>query len=137
MRMSLILGGILALVVGGALYVRLAPSDPAIWHVLPDVTDNETGVGEAKRRVAGDADTLVALDAIARATPRTRVLAGDLASGHITYVTRSLVLGFPDYTSVAVTPEGIALWARLRFGRSDFGVNAARLDSWLRQLAEK
>ena len=51
---------------------------------------------------------LAAIDAAARATPRTRVLAGSVEAGMITYVTRSRLWAFPDYTTVAVAPAGAA-----------------------------
>jgi len=125
---------ILVILAGFAAYVRLAPSDPTAWHVVPDVTGDETGAGEAKRLIAGDQVRLAALHDIALATPRTEVLAGDVASGHVTYVTRSALWGFPDYTTVHLREDGIALWGRLRFGQSDMGVNAARLDDWIARL---
>jgi hypothetical protein len=122
--------------------IRLAPSDPARWHVaLPaGIADNlaEAEVraltGAAVLRVPGGAETLAALDAIAVAAPRTERLAGSPDAGRITWITRSLVFGFPDYTTAEIGPDGVTLWARLRFGRSDMGVNAARLGDWLSRL---
>ncbi|KPP87322.1 MAG: Protein of unknown function (DUF1499) [Rhodobacteraceae bacterium HLUCCA08] len=131
-----------------AAWVRLAPSDPAAWHRLPEPAE---GSGERTGanwivihdRLAGDpAAALAAIDAAARATPRTRVLAGSVEAGMITYVTRSRLWAFPDYTTVAVAPAGAAgdpvltLWARSRFGQSDLGVNAARARDWMSALAE-
>ena len=59
--------------------------------------------------------------------------------GRITYITRSAAFGFPDYTTVeAVTAEDgtrLAIYARLRFGQSDMGVNQARVEEWLSALA--
>lgn len=127
---------LLVLVVGFAAYVRLAPSDPAVWHVDPDVTGDETFAGGAKRLVAGGAEEMVALDALVMATPRTQVLAGSAEAGHVTYVTRSALWGFPDYTSVKLAEDGIAIWGRLRFGQSDMGVNSARIDGWLEALGQ-
>lgn len=115
-------------------YVRLAPSDPARWHVLPKGVEEGTGAGYALRRIAGGPDTLSALDEIARNTPRTRRLAGSVEEGMITYVTRSALMGFPDYTTLALDGEDIVIYARLRFGQSDLGVNAARLEAWLNGL---
>jgi uncharacterized protein (DUF1499 family) len=58
--------------------------------------------------------------------------------GRITYMTRSLVFGFPDYTTVTTVPAGdgaqVVAYGRLRFGSSDMGVNRERLESWLAQL---
>ena len=133
MKIALLL---LALIVlGGMAYVRLAPSDPARWHVDPGQV---TGGGE-RRSVTLDGtpprETLARLDAIALATPRTTRLAGSPEEGRITWVTRSALFGFPDYTTAATRTEGTAtvltLHARQRFGRNDLGVNGARLDEWL------
>jgi len=39
---------------------------------------------------------------------------------------------------VQVTPEsGLILWSRSIYGRSDFGVNKARLEAWLAALDAK
>lgn len=136
---------------GGAAYVRLAPADLARWHgdissdipanVGPCIDQITTTIGSA-RAVCQTLDSaitvLTKLDAIAVATPRTTRLAGDPASGRITWVTRSALWGFPDYTTAQTTetPQGsrLEIYARLRFGQSDFGVNAARLREWLTQL---
>ncbi len=126
---------ILAALAAFALYVRLAPSDPARWHV-PPVAEGPAGEvvaleGAASLRLQGDGPALLAqLDSIALATPRTTRLAGSVAEGRITWITRSAIWGFPDYTTAEVRPDGLAVYARLRFGRSDLGVNAARLDAW-------
>ena len=56
---------------------------------------------------------------------------------------RSRVWGFPDYVSVRVLPgdaEGtstLAILSRLRFGRSDVGVNAARMQTWLAEVGAR
>ncbi|WP_210877590.1 DUF1499 domain-containing protein [Roseovarius autotrophicus] len=126
----------LALLIGAValvVFIRLAPSDPLRWHQMPGAITNRDLEGGAMRRVTGD---LVALDAIARATPHTRVLAGSVSEGMITYVTRSRLMGFPDYTTVRQAGDTLEIFARLRFGRSDLGVNAARVDGWLVRLAE-
>jgi site-specific DNA-cytosine methylase len=119
-------------------YVRLAPSDPARWH-------RGTGVetpGEEKREgsyvwreaVTGDGTARLAeIDRAAMATPRTSRLAGSVEEGKITYVTRTRLMGFPDYTTVGLygsDPRVLEMFGRKRFGRSDFGVNAARLRAW-------
>lgn len=132
------------LVAGGAGYVRLAPSDPARWHLAPPA-DLFQGLqpGQVKPLEgaavlilpAEDPAALLArLDAVALATPRTRRLAGSPDEGRITWITRSALWGFPDYTTAEATPQGLRLYARLRFGRSDMGVNAARLRDWLARL---
>ncbi|SEK45696.1 Protein of unknown function [Roseovarius azorensis] len=122
---------LLVLIAAGLAYIRLAPSDVARWHDLPDGISDQTLESGAMRRVRGD---LAALDAIIRDTPRTTVLAGSVEDGMVTYVTRSRVFGFPDYTTVRQAGERLEIYGRLRFGASDLGVNAARIDGWLRRL---
>ena len=130
--------GLLGLMV----FVRLAPTDPDRWHlehagadwaIVPwDTVSPETG--GARLRVsmaAGDpTDTLARLDSLAMATARTRRIAGSVNEGRITWETRSLIWGFPDYTTAEARPDGVYVHARLRFGREDMGVNATRLKNW-------
>lgn len=127
-------------------YVRLAPTDPAIWHVDPGLA----GAGEATETLPGGvrvargfgappADLLAQIDRIAQKTPRTKPIAGSVEEGMITYETRSALWGFPDYTTVAAQPgpdggSSLRIYARLRFGGSDMGVNAARVENWLSEL---
>lgn len=127
-----------------AAWVRLAPSDPQAWHRLPAPQDRpgaETGPNWIilHEWIAGDpTEVLASIDAAARATPRTEVLAGSVESGMITYVTRSRLWAFPDYTTVAIGPEPpggtgyptLTVWGRSRFGQSDLGVNAERVRAW-------
>jgi uncharacterized protein (DUF1499 family) len=111
-------------------YVRFAPSDPDRWHVDPSIA-SDPGRGGVLRKITSD---LAAFDAIIRTGPRVRVLTGAVAEGHITYVTRSRVFGFPDYITVKQIGPELIILSRLRFGRSDMGVNAARLNNWLEPL---
>ena len=129
--------GLVLLLLGFAVWVRLTPSDPADWHRssgLRDVGD-ERGEGSfIATRPLGDrsgAEVLAALDAAALATPRTRRLAGSPGEGMITWVTRSAFWGFPDYTTAWVDTDTVTVHGRLRFGRSDLGVNEARVRAWL------
>jgi hypothetical protein len=125
----LLLGGVVAI-------VRLAPVNPAVWHVDPLTTANPSTATYA-RIGRGDltgpnVPTLAeAAHRAMLAMPRTQLIAGSPDAGWMTYMTRSAVWGFPDFTSVRViaTAEGAYLvaFARSRFGASDHGVNAARL----------
>lgn len=126
---------IVAGVAGAMAYVRFAPHDVARWHQMPAAVTNRDFKAGAMRIVGGDG--LQRLNEIILATPRTRVLAGSVEAGMITYVTRSAVFGFPDYTTIRLAGTQIEIIGRLRFGRSDFGVNAARIDRWLGALAER
>ncbi|ARU00944.1 DUF1499 domain-containing protein [Yoonia vestfoldensis] len=130
---------VLALVIGAMTYVRLAPTDVARWHQLDPVTTagdvQEPGGFKAVRQItAAQEEVLTRLDAIARATPRTRPIAGSIAERMVTYQTRSLIWGFPDHTTIAVQGDLLVIHARLRFGQSDMGVNRARVLDWLDQL---
>lgn len=129
--------GVLILLVAAnfAAWVRFAPSDPARWHVAPEVTVDEDLPGGVKRRVTdAGPEALRRFDAIARATPRTQVLAGSVAEGMVTYITRSAFWGFPDYTTVRQQGADLLIHGRLRFGSSDMGVNRARVDRWIAAL---
>lgn len=140
--------GLIGAVVALAVYVRLVPLNPLAWHTtdLPMGTAGEfTGAGShtVLRDVPDAAAALVALDAIIKATPRTKRVAGGVDEGRITYVTRSRVMGFPDYTTVSArapdTTAGrdmgsLAIYGRLRFGKADVGVNRARINGWMAQL---
>lgn len=132
--MKMLIYLVLALVAALLIYIRAAPSDAATWHVVPKVTEDKTGVGSAARIVHSGPDGLAKLDQIARATPRTTVLAGSVGEGMVTYVTRTAAIGFPDYTTVQQDGDTLKIYARLRFGKSDFGVNAKRVDGWLADL---
>lgn len=129
---------IVVLVVGaGMAYVRLAPSDGARWHRasgLADLGDFAAPGGFTHRRAMAAGTGGAALEklaAVAQATPRTQVLAGSVAEGMITFVTRSKLFGFPDYTTLSLQGDVLELHARLRFGKSDLGVNQARVQAWL------
>ena len=78
-------------------------------------------------------------NAIALATPRTRLLAGSLDGGHIIWITRTAIFGFPDCTTAEAQRDGEAtrleVYGQQRHGHRDFGVNAARLRDWLARLA--
>lgn len=140
------LGLLAALMAGVVVWVRTAPSDPARWHLDPVTAAPadcavRAGAGDARAACllpGPPAEVLARLDAVALASPRTQRLAGSPEEGRITWVTRSALWGFPDYTTAAARAEGegtrLDLYARLRFGQSDLGVNAARLGDWLTRL---
>ncbi|WP_347310193.1 DUF1499 domain-containing protein [Defluviimonas sp. SAOS-178_SWC] len=151
MRLALLLAALAVL--GGMAYIRLAPSDPARWHRITSTVGDRSGAVSGRdpvQMVAGSAHAAVTLagiapgaalarlDAVALATPRTTRLAGSPEEGSITWVTRSAIFGFPDYTTAVAHQDGpdtiLTLHARQRFGRRDFGVNAARLRDWIARL---
>ena len=139
-RMMWIAGIGLILVAGLLAYIRLAPSEPGRWHVdltageLPRAhvfclrPDSDPDMGDPKALLAR-------LDAIALATPRTVRLAGSVEEGRITWITRSSLMGYPDYTTAQVMDgPGLCVAGRQRFGSEDLGVNAARISGWIQEL---
>ncbi len=155
MKLALLL--VALIVLGGMAWIRLAPSDPARWNVLSPTPDDPEGwvlyppgidlveesPGGARASLTlfdvSPQEALARLDGIALVTPRTTRLAGSPGEGMITWITRTAVFGFPDYTTAAARAEGPAtrlyLHARQRFGHTDIGVNAARLRGWIGRLA--
>ncbi|WP_456390472.1 DUF1499 domain-containing protein [Profundibacter sp.] len=136
---------LLMIVISGLVYIRAAPHDIAALHLpppmraMPDAPVIKEGSGLFVQEFAAPPkDVLEALDKVATASKRTRILAGSVEEGMITYVTRSRLFGFPDYTTVQAVTNGqgsrVTIYARLRFGRSDFGVNSARIRNWLKAL---
>ena len=141
-RMTL-LTVLILVVVAAMAYVRLSPLDVNRWHRAPSAelpagehpgTGRFTGVYPQTSEAAA---AFQRLHDVALATPRTEVLAGSPAEGMVTYVTRSRAIGFPDMTTAVLEPgetDGagvIRIYARLRFGRSDMGVNKARVRDWV------
>jgi uncharacterized protein (DUF1499 family) len=126
---------VLLAVLGFGLWVRLAPSDPDRWHVSIGDAGNRDFAGAAIRTVPASPGDMARLDRIIRATPRTTLLAGSPESGMVTYITRSRLWGFPDFTTVEARPGAIVIHGRLRFGSSDMGVNRARVEGWVAALA--
>lgn len=145
--------GVAALAGAGLAYVRLAPSDPAVWHVDPLTTAR---TGKPNDVLAAPADApgaeietppqpqepaalIAALDAIAAEAGAVR-LDDRSDPARATWVVRSAWVGYPDYVSARawVGPDGatrFALYSRSRFGHSDLGVNRQRVEAWLAALA--
>lgn len=133
--LALLVVCLIALGLGFAAYVRLAPSDPGRWHVDPLTAPDPTSPNFAR------IDRLVALpsaEAAALIAGRARVegavvLAEDGAG--TTWIARTALMRYPDYVSIRIIPEGegtrIVAFSRSRFGYGDRGVNRARLARWL------
>lgn len=132
-----------------AVYVRLAPDEPARWHVDPATVEDSgaqnqfiVGLDRDDANMASPVydrspEQLMADfgDAIL-AEPHTSVLSE--ADGVVTYIQRSAIFAFPDYISVrAVDVEGgsaLHVFSRSRYGSNDLGVNAARVSALLNEL---
>ena len=124
------LGLFVGLVVAAALYIRLAPSDPARWHVALEFNEDKDFKNGVQRVVDIGPDGLARLDVLIGRAP----LAGGVDEGHATYVVRTPVWGFPDYVTAQQVGNRLKIYSRARFGRSDLGVNRDRVEGWLSAL---
>lgn len=130
----------LILVVGmiaGLAFIRLAPTDIARWHKPVGNAETTDGAGWSARVVQAAPGLLSDLHQGMLSLPRTELVAGSVGDGRLTYITRSRWFGFPDYTTIEQVEGQIKLYARLRFGASDLGVNAKRLDGLLQRVRAK
>lgn len=147
---------LILLVAGAMLYVRFAPLDAPSWHSDPVTaqtpeTPNSFRVLAPGSRAGSQemlspvyavqpAELMQAFDRMALAQPRTIRLAGTPdGSVHVTYVQRTPLVAYPDYVSVRAVPVGdgqsaLVILSRSRFGKSDLGVNRARITQWLDAL---
>lgn len=78
-------------------------------------------------------------DKMAMSQPRVTRVAGSVEELWITYAQRSRWMRYPDYISIRFldSSEGgatFAIFSRSRFGRSDLGVNLARIKIWIKAL---
>jgi len=126
---------LLAIPISLALWVRLAPSDPARWHVDPEAEPDPQRPNFARLDTVIGTPTDVVATRLAertRAEGALRIAGDDL---HGTWLTRSPLMRYPDYISIRLVPaEGgtrVQALARARFGHSDLGKNRERLDRWL------
>lgn len=133
-----ILGGLVlaALAAAGAMvWIRAVPVPAETYHAAPEMPapGDHPGRGRftAVRAVADPAAALRDLAARIEATPRTVRLAGDPGEGHVSFVTRSRVWGFPDVTNVWTAGQRIAIRGELVVGQGDLGVNRRRIEAWL------
>ena len=125
---------IVAFVLVSALWVRFAPSDIEKWHrTINDPRDKDFLSGVI-RVVPNAADKLEDVHKAALATPRTVLLAGSVSDKQITYVTRTMFWRFPDYATIWIEKDDLVIYSRQRFGRSDHGVNKAKVEKWLSAL---
>jgi hypothetical protein len=138
--MGWIIGFVVLAAVALMLYARLGSIDAADWHTAPDVSETETLAGGFKTQVSvvGQApDIQIQFNQIALATPRTEILAQETEL--VTYVTRSAAFGFPDFSTASFTQIGdetvIKIYARLKMGKADMGVNKKRVENWLSAMS--
>lgn len=135
--MKLALIALLLLVLALVLYVNFAPTREADWHVAPDDAPDpgDGGVKGSETFDAAPDRVFAAIEAVAADWPKARLIAGSAEEGILTYEVRSRVIGFPDYVTLKVSGDRagskLDYVSRLRFGRSDLGVNRQRMEAWL------
>lgn len=138
---TLILGAgiVLFLVVGLAIFARVKPlpSERFSGFSGPNTPGKHLLDGGVKY-VLPLADlpknALAKLTEIIKASPRSKP--HETLKGRA-FVTRSKAFGFPDITLLWEQDGQLHIHAHLVIGKSDLGVNAARVDGWLEQLLDQ
>ena len=141
--------------------IRNVGHDPAVWHVDPltaptpetpnsyrmvpviegyDPVTEERIDRESPNYDANPALISQAFDEFVLRQPRTQRIAGTPETGWMTYVQQSEIMRFPDYISVLFLDLGngqstVAIFSRSRYGYSDLGENAKRVERWLEPLS--
>ena len=128
---------VIAAIIAGIAFVRLAPTDVSRWHKSIGDAENTDGKGWSARVIQSSSGLLSDLHQGMLILPRTELVAGSVTDGRLTYITRSKTVGFPDYTTIEQEGDLIKLYARLRFGQSDLGVNGKRLDRLIERVRAK
>ncbi len=136
--MKYLLGGLVvlaAILTGFMFWVRNMPIPAEKYHVAGDMPEDGDHVGRqgfaAVRRVADPDAALRALADRMAATPRTTPLAGSVDQGHVSFVTRSEIWGFPDITNAWIADDRLAIRGHLVIGSGDMGVNRKRIEGWI------
>lgn len=131
----------------GLVYIRLVPVDTGRFHTAGEPRsvgnyDSANGFAVVREITDSQVNVVGALNRIILAEPRTRRVAGDIGTAIVTYESRSLVVGFPDYATVSFIQVGtiendeplLVIESRSRFGLYDMGVNKSRVERWLDEL---
>ena len=127
---SSIVIGILASIVVAAAYIRLAPVSVARAPVPASLAVGEYPVAGGYYAVGKVTDAEAALAEITSALsalPRTR----KVSDAPATFVTRSALWAFPDVTRVWIEGDTVHIAGHLIYGKSDLGVNKARITAVL------
>jgi len=123
-------------------YVRIAPDTVERWHLDPE-TVKPTRRPNHYRLVGDQAETLDISQAILTEIildyvgdqDGVSLLANTNDGQLITFVQRSKLIGYPDYITFKITPQGdstqLSVFSRSRYGYRDFGVNKSRAEAWM------
>lgn len=130
--MTYILTLLALIVIGFAIYVRITPIPEDRFTGFPgpmSVGFHESlrGIKVVQPLSEVPNDVLSRINAVILSTERTELRGDDPAA----YVTKSALWRFPDVTLVWVQDGNLHIHAELVYGRSDLGVNSARVRGWL------
>ena len=111
-----------------AVYVRFAQVYPLLNIPDSNYSKLSNKVFVFTKSYTGSTDEFYKkITKIALSTPRTLLL----SSEPLQFVTRSKFLGFPDITAIDMQDKTLIIYATSVFGRFDFGVNRARVLTWI------
>lgn len=130
---------LVALVLAAMAYVRFKPVTPDQAGPLPSPAqpgDYPSAGGFYAVRPLSDLppDVLTRLQAIALEAPRTTQISGDPNTTPMVFETRSLIWAFPDINTIWTADGNLHVYAHLVYGKSDLGMNRARILGWLQRL---
>lgn len=121
-----------------AVWVRIAPSSVARFHVDPLKPGKVSPLNSCVIRTSIGAipiDRLrVLLDDLGLDGETQSLIAGNIAEDYATYEIRTARMRFPDYVSVRLVDQKdreLVIYSRSRFGIRDFGQNEKRVSAWL------
>jgi uncharacterized protein (DUF1499 family) len=109
----------------------LCPAVPPLCNIQPDAASPVFAIDPVRLRDRW-------LEMVA-AEPRVRQVASDAGRRHLVFIQHSAFFRFPDvitveFLAVGQTRSTLAVLSRSRYGQSDFGVNAARVQAWVGKL---
>lgn len=119
----------------------ILPRSPNTYLVAPDgLCQNATPHQRAPRFAAPAPVVKAAFDQVLAREPRISHSASDEGLGQYEWIQRSALMRFPDtitarFIALDAGASTLAIYSRSKFGRSDFGVNRARVSDWLAKLA--
>lgn len=114
-----------------------------MWPVINDVTTGETPAYPhlQPQRFGADAASVFAAALSSAKAIGLEITASDAASGEIRGVATTRILRFKDDVTITVTREGdstvVKIRSASRLGKSDFGVNAARIERLQTEIASR
>ena len=130
---SALIGAVALGAVGMGVWGRTTSVSAARYHDSFAVPDEDLQTRDAfVASRSTDEDGFARLIDIIAQTPRTTRLAGRPEEGHVSFVTRTRLMRFPDVTNVLRTEDGVAIRGQAVLGNGDMGVNRQRIEGWLR-----